>query len=83
LKAREEDGDVIITVEDNGAGMTQEQCDSLLTDTSLKNNGYFNGIGVSNVHTRLLLTYGNGYGLSVVSEKDKYTCVTVRIPKEV
>lgn len=83
LKAREEDGDVIITVEDNGAGMTQEQCDSLLTDTSLKNNGSLNGIGVANVHTRLQLTYGNGYGLSVVSEKDKYTCVTVRIPKEV
>lgn len=83
LKAREEDGDVIITVEDNGAGMTQEQCDSLLTDTSLKNNSSLNGIGVANVHTRLQLTYGNGYGLSVVSEKDKYTCVTVRIPKEV
>jgi two-component system, sensor histidine kinase YesM len=83
LKAREEDGDVIITVEDNGAGMTQEQCDSLLTDASLKNNGSLNGIGVANVHTRLQLTYGNGYGLSVVSEKDKYTCVTVRIPKEV
>ncbi|MBL4937161.1 sensor histidine kinase [Clostridium sp. YIM B02515] len=83
LKAREEDGDVLITVEDNGSGMTQEQCDSLLTDTSSKNNSSLNGIGVSNVHTRLQLTYGNGYGLSVVSEKDKYTCVTVRIPKEV
>lgn len=83
LEAREENGDVIITVEDNGAGMTQEQCDSLLTDTSPKNKGSLNGIGVSNVHTRLQLTYGNGYGLSVASEKGKYTRVMVRIPREV
>ena len=40
------------------------------------------GIGLANVHTRLRLAYGEGYGLRVESEKGRYTEITVHIPKE-
>ncbi len=82
LSAREEGEDIILTVTDDGAGMEKQQCTALFTVKTTQNKGSLNGIGVSNVHTRLQLVYGKQYGLSVESEKDQFTRVSVRIPKE-
>ena len=83
LSGREENGDVILTVEDNGAGIEPEKLSTLLTARHERNRSSLNGIGVANVHKRLQLTYGRQYGLSVESELGKYTRVHVRFPKEV
>ena len=42
-----------------------------------------NGIALVNTNTRLKLLYGEGYGLSIDSEKDKGTTVTIRLKEEV
>lgn len=41
-----------------------------------------NGLGLENVHKRLQLNYGQGCGLWIESEQNRYTCVTIRLPWE-
>lgn len=72
-----DDGDILIEVEDNGVGMTPEQCSKILE----KERGNSSGIGVKNVNDRLKIYFGEKYGLSVQSELDVGTKVTVRIPR--
>lgn len=79
-----QDGDfLLITIRDDGVGMTAEELAVLTGDNtvSLRQNG-FSGMGIYNVHERIKLTYGGQCGLAYVSEKGAYTEVTVRIPKE-
>ncbi len=40
----------------------------------------FTGIGVHNVHDRLKLLYGDGFGLTISSEPGEGTRVKIRIP---
>ena len=69
--------DVVITVEDNGVGMTPEQCESILqkdrTDSA--------GIGIKNVNDRLKIYFGEKYGVRIDSEPDRGTRVTIRFPQ--
>lgn len=69
--------DILITVSDNGVGMTKEQCGKILA----KDRSDSGGIGVKNVNDRLKIYFGEKYGLSIESELDVGTTVTVRIPK--
>ena len=69
--------DILITVSDNGIGMTKEQCGKILA----KDRSDSGGIGVKNVNDRLKIYFGEKYGLSIESELDVGTTVTVRIPK--
>lgn len=69
--------DILITVSDNGVGMTQEQCRKVLQ----KEKSDSSGIGVKNVNDRLAIYFGRKYGISLRSELDVGTEVTVRIPK--
>ena len=69
--------DILIVVSDNGVGMTEEQCRKILQ----KDRSDSGGIGVKNVNDRLVIYFGEGYGLTIQSELDVGTTVTVRIPK--
>ena len=69
--------DIIIEVEDNGIGMTAEQCKKILK----KERSDSSGIGVKNVNDRLKIYFGDEYGLTIESELDVGTKVTVKIPK--
>lgn len=69
--------DILITISDNGVGMTAEQCAKILQ----KEKSDSSGIGVKNVNDRLKIYFGQKYGLSIKSELDAGTTVTVRIPK--
>lgn len=82
VTGREESGDIILCVEDDGAGIPPEQLARILTAHGGENKASLNGIGVANVHRRLQLTYGARYGLTVESELNRFTRVSVRIPKE-
>lgn len=77
IKPAEDDDDILITVSDNGVGMTKEQCGKILA----KDRSDSGGIGVKNVNDRLKIYFGEKYGLSIESEPDVGTTVTVRIPK--
>jgi len=69
--------DIILTVRDNGVGMTDEQCVDILH----KETGDRIGIGIKNVNDRIKIYFGSKYGLSITSELDVGTCVKICIPK--
>lgn len=82
LDGRTEEGDVLLTVTDDGAGIEPDKLAALLTTQAQRGRASLNGIGIANVHQRLQLLYGARYGLTVESELGSFTRVTVRIPKE-
>ena len=71
--------DIFITVEDNGIGMREEVVENILKDNN-KTPKHGSGVGVINVHSRIKLMFGDEYGLSVESEADEGTKVTIHIP---
>lgn len=64
-----------LRVRDNGSGMAQEKAEQIATYHS-------KGYGVRNVNERLVLLYGEEYGLQVSSVQGEGTCVEIRIPKD-
>ena len=77
-----EQDDLVIEVEDDGKGMTQEEMAKVLRMTEAKeSSSRFSGMGVRNVHERITLLYGKPYGVSLYSELGKYTKAVVRIPR--
>ncbi|WP_330546857.1 cache domain-containing sensor histidine kinase [Butyrivibrio sp. CB08] len=74
-----EDGDIYITVSDNGFGMSSEQLEFLLTDdTRVRKKG--SGVGLINVQRRIQLRFGQEYGLKIESEPDEGCVVTIHLP---
>lgn len=69
--------DIVIKVKDNGLGMTEEQCKTILQ----KDRSDSKGIGVKNVNDRLKIYFGEEYGITIDSELDVGTTVTIKIPK--
>ena len=76
-----EDGRISIRIADNGVGMPQDVLSSLLDPGSSRSHlSDGNGIGLENINERLKLYYGDEYGLSIESELDAGTAVTITIP---
>ena len=80
--AREQEGDLFISIEDNGTGMSEQELQDLIASLSGPVKNSMSGIGVSNVDARLKLNYGSSYGLTYESTPGKFTRVTIHIPKE-
>lgn len=68
--------DIVIAVEDNGMGMTREQCVRIVQEDGGRKEHY----AVSNIHNRLRLKYGEQYGLKYESILGKGTIVYITIP---
>ena len=75
-----EGDDIFLTVTDDGVGMDQETVrDNFLPapDGAASLSG---GYGIRNIHERLRIFYGPGYGLSCDSAPGRGTTVTIHIP---
>lgn len=83
---RKEGDYLIMHVRDNGMGMDQETLkllqERLMEEASFTELGQRNkqSIGLKNIHSRIELYYGRGYGLSITSEEGKYTDVQIKLP---
>lgn len=73
------EGKLILTVEDNGDGMTPEQIQAILEE-KVTDRKHFNGIGIPNVKERIQLFFGEEYGLAYESELGKYTRAVFTLP---
>ncbi len=79
VKGRLKEGNVILSVEDNGLGMSEEEVSLVLTDSNrIRKRG--SGVGLVNVNNRIQLVFGREYGLIVESEPDVGTTVSIRMP---
>ncbi|WEK54603.1 MAG: histidine kinase [Candidatus Cohnella colombiensis] len=77
--ALQEDG-LIITIQDNGVGMTREMIDELLNDNKEESDQVGMGIGMKYVRRILKSNYGDQSKLQIRSEPGKGTVVTLRLP---
>ncbi len=77
IRIFEDQDDVILEVEDNGVGMSEEQISELFENDITDKHG----IGVKNVNDRIKIYFGEKYGITIRSELDEGTCVSIRIPK--
>lgn len=70
-----------ITVKDNGIGIDEKKLMEINGLLSTKYTKSKKSIGIYNVHARIQLAYGTGYGLSITSFPNVGTTVTLLIPK--
>jgi two-component system sensor histidine kinase YesM len=82
IRVYEDANHLHIDVVDNGKGITEEQQKNLLEGTGTKGEtSRFSGMGVRNVHERIVRMYGDSYGVHLCSEPGFYTKAEIRLPK--
>lgn len=86
ITAKEIGNNLLIQVVDNGQGMNQSTLDTLneklQTEASFTELGHRTkqSIGLKNIHSRIELYYGKGYGLSIESKLHYGTSVSIKLP---
>ncbi|WP_127582518.1 sensor histidine kinase [Paenibacillus koleovorans] len=78
ITAVEEQDRIVLTVADNGIGIDPDKLATLLDfEADAVNSGY----GIKNVHHRIQTYFGPEYGVSIASQLDEGTRVTIVLPK--
>ena len=77
-----ENGDVLLRITDDGVGMPPEVVAHLLDEPAegAEKAEKFRHVGLWNVNRRIRYSFGEGYGLTIESEEDVGTEVTIRLP---
>lgn len=71
--------DLLLHIDDDGVGMTEETARSLLEEQKGRDFRRSSHIGVYNVHRRIQMYYGEEYGVTIQSRPGEGTRVTLRI----
>jgi two-component system, LytTR family, sensor kinase len=71
LRTRQSNGRLLIEIEDNGMGISPERLAAV----------YGGGIGISNVHERLRLLYGDQFKMDIRSQEGQGTQIHIEIPE--
>ena len=86
VSAYPEGNDLIIEIADNGSGIDdmilQNLKERLMRISKHPNHGLntHDSLGLTNVHSRLVLYYGKDYGINIHSFPNQGTVISVRIP---
>jgi two-component system sensor histidine kinase YesM len=77
---------VELRIQDNGVGMSEERKNAIMagleqTDMGSHEPGVNRGIGLYNVHRRLSMQYGLGFGIKLTSIPGQSTTVTLILPR--
>ncbi|HML45410.1 MAG TPA: ATP-binding protein, partial [Clostridia bacterium] len=80
IAALAREGDLILEVRDNGAGMTCGQIASALREDRNRSPMRFSGIGIRNVRDRIRLQFAREDGLTIESAPGEFTRVRLRVP---
>ena len=73
--------DIIIEIKDDGIGIDNEKLEEIYKDMKKGHEISQRHIGLKNVDLRTKLVFGDEYGISIASECDKGTVVTLRMRK--
>lgn len=79
IRAFAENEDLLIQIYDNGIGMSDSMVANILSQKVNKSRERVSSIGVANVNERIKLTYGPGYGITILSVPEKGTTVEIRL----
>ena len=80
ITGREEENAIVLTVSDNGQGMTPERLHEV---QEAIRTGERAGFGLAAVAERIALYYGPGYGMTISSEEGVGTTVEIRLGKNI
>lgn len=83
INIRKTDETIILSVRDNGKGMSEFEREMIMEMLSSETTGYENEnhhIGLRNAHRRLITMFGNDYGISIESTPGEYTRVNITLP---
>lgn len=80
LSTLQEERILTIIVEDDGVGLTMEQLDEIRKGLNTRELGGKTGNGLLNVHRRILLHFGEPYGLSLESMPFQGMKVVMKLP---
>ena len=80
IEGREEEDALVLTVSDNGQGMTPERLHEV---QEAIRTGERAGFGLAAVAERIALYYGPVYGMKIFSEEGKGTTVEIRLGKNI
>lgn len=75
-------GQILLTVEDNGAGMDEEELLHLRKAILLPCSETDRGFGMANVNERIRMHFGQQYGMTVDSRKGEGTKVAILLPAQ-
>lgn len=82
--SRNSDGEAVIVIEDNGAGIAEEELTRLQNmldeEAGVAAEDHTGEIGIRNVHMRVRNYYGTSYGIVLESERDNGTRVKITLP---
>ena len=83
VRIYEDEDSLVLSVQDISRGMDRVTLDGLLRqlDTTAHPDRRDSGYGLYNVNERVHILFGSSYGITITSEQDFGTEVTVRIPK--
>lgn len=79
ISSMQVNNDLVIEVFDNGVGIPTDKIDDLLKTSKKKRHHGLNGIGLTNIHQRLVLNYGEDYGIKINSAIGVGTSVTITV----
>jgi two-component system sensor histidine kinase YesM len=77
IRAVEEPDRLVLIVEDNGPGMTPELLEQVRKGEVRTAN---KGIGLKNIEERIVIAFGEAYGIQVDSESGKGTRISIYLP---
>ena len=81
IGCRRSGGTLEFWVHDNGCGIDPSVFEAILhTPHRAESVGSGAHIGVKNIHDRVRLQFGDGYGVSIESRPGEYTSMTIRLP---
>lgn len=78
VTARARDGNVMVTVEDNGVGISEETLAKIERGEKISGETH---MGIANVQERIQLNFGENYGMKVESTQWKGTKITLTFPE--
>lgn len=76
LKAVKTENVLLLTLQDNGIGMTQDALDGILSEDRVDCGKHF---GIMNIQQRLRMLYGKEYGLTYSAAPGQGVCVSIRL----
>ena len=85
ITASEEEDVLLLTIQDNGAGISEERLKKINEELRVVTGGHLGenkkSIGLQNVNSRIRLFFGEKYGLEIMSAKEEGSTVVIRLPK--